>query len=72
MFLAVQTSSIAAMVLLYSGHTMHSLTYMSVYVGAMGFLLSPAAPKELLNFMQASNIVLVIVGKVYNKYNVYV
>ena len=63
-FLAAQTTSIAVMVLIYSNKLMHGVMYMSIYVGAMGFLLSPAVPSDVLSFLQASNLIIVVLGKV--------
>lgn len=62
-FLAIQTSLIAAMVLAFSGKSAHALAFMSIYVGLMAFGLSPAAPKELLKTLQAGNILLVLCSK---------
>lgn len=63
-FLAAQTSCIAVMVLIYSNNMMHAVLYTSAYVGIMGFLLSPAVPLEVLSFLNAANLVIVVLGKV--------
>ncbi|XP_012945276.1 mannose-P-dolichol utilization defect 1 protein [Aplysia californica] len=62
-FLAIQTGSIAFMILFFSGKHMHAVAYMSIFVGSMAFLLSPAAPKELLATLQAGNLFMVVASK---------
>ncbi|BFZ00519.1 hypothetical protein BsWGS_03558 [Bradybaena similaris] len=54
--LAVQTSTIAFLVLMYADQVTKGLIYVSVYVACMAFLLSPAAPLALLTVLQAGNI----------------
>lgn len=54
--LAVQTSTIAFLVLMYADQVTKGLIYVSVYVACMAFLLSPMAPMALLTVLQAGNI----------------
>ncbi|GFS12268.1 mannose-P-dolichol utilization defect 1 protein-like [Elysia marginata] len=62
-FMAFQTVSIAFLVCVYSDQLARGLAYLSVYVGLMGFLLSPSAPLGLLAILQAGNIFTVSVSK---------
>lgn len=70
-FLAVQTVSIAVLVCLYSDQLTKGIAYVSVYVGLMGFLLSPAAPLTLLSVLQAGNIFTVSVSKLIQAHTNY-
>ncbi|KAK3697665.1 hypothetical protein RRG08_007477 [Elysia crispata] len=62
-FMAFQTVVIAFLVCIYSEQLAKGLAYVSVYVGIMGFLLSPSAPLGLLAVLQAGNIFTVSVSK---------
>ena len=68
-FLAFQTVSIAFLVCVYSEQLAKGLAYVSIYVGVMGFLLSPSAPLSLLAVLQAGNIFTVSVSKVSQQSN---
>ncbi|CAL1542883.1 unnamed protein product [Lymnaea stagnalis] len=63
LFLAIQTTMIAFLVLYYSGQTTKGITYVSTYVACMAFLLSPQAPGSLLALLQGGNMILVSVSK---------
>ena len=63
-FLAIQTIIIAFLVLFFSGQKAGALGYIGAYVAAMGFLLSPYAPFQLLSLLQTSNAFVVMVSKV--------
>lgn len=62
-FLALQTTMIAFLVLYYCGQTTKGLIYVSIYVACMAFLLSPQAPGSLLALLQGGNMILVSVSK---------
>ncbi|CAG5119164.1 unnamed protein product [Candidula unifasciata] len=61
--LAVQTSIIAFLVLLYANQVTKGVIYVSAYVACMAFLLSPAVPLGLLTVLQAGNIFLTSFSK---------
>ncbi|KAK6962530.1 mannose-P-dolichol utilization defect 1 protein-like isoform X1 [Biomphalaria glabrata] len=62
-FLAIQTSIIAFLVLAFSNQLTKGLVYVAVYAGTLAFLLSPSAPMSLLAVLQGANIVLVSFSK---------
>ncbi|XP_059160381.1 mannose-P-dolichol utilization defect 1 protein-like [Physella acuta] len=64
LFLAIQTSLTAYLVLYYSNQTAKGLVYVSSYAIAMAFLLSPSAPTGLLAVLQGGNIFLVSISKI--------
>ncbi len=55
---------IAYLVLHYGGQTSTGMLYSAVLAGALAFLLSPAAPRDLLWLMQSSVMVNVAVARV--------
>lgn len=69
LFLAIQTSTIGFMCLVFSGKQTSALGFLGVYAGIMWFLLSGMTPMNVLASLQASNIFLVVSSKV-NKENV--
>ena len=62
---------IAYLVLHYGGQTSTGMLYSAAIAGALAFLLSPAAPPDLLWLMQSSVMVNVAVARVslYKIYN---
>lgn len=67
-FLAFQTIIIAFLVLYYGGQRTTALAYITIYVTAMSFLLSPAVPKQLLSLLQTSNAFVIMVSKFIQAY----
>ncbi|KAK3603712.1 hypothetical protein CHS0354_023325 [Potamilus streckersoni] len=63
LFLAIQTSLIAFFVILYRGSLLNSGLFLGAYGAIMAYLLSPAAPIQLLAFLQSVNILIVILSK---------
>ncbi|KAL8600688.1 hypothetical protein ACOMHN_006754 [Nucella lapillus] len=67
-FLAVQTTIIAALVLFYRGNKLGAGGYVVLYIGEMVFLLSPYVPFKVLSTLQASNAVIILGSKVIQAY----
>lgn len=63
-FMAIQTVLIAFLVLHFEDKKAAAMGYLGVYVAAMSFLLSPAAPDQLLSALQASNVFFIVISKV--------
>ena len=62
--MAFQTVIIALLVLHYNGFSSWALAYLIGYTVAMVFLLFPLVPDQLLSFLQASVVFMVIISKV--------
>lgn len=62
--MAIQTVLIAFLVLHFEDKKAAAMGYLGVYVAAMSFLLSPAAPDQLLSALQASNVFFIVISKV--------
>ncbi|KAK7480584.1 hypothetical protein BaRGS_00028160 [Batillaria attramentaria] len=67
-FLALQTIIIAFLVLYYGGQSGAAFGYLTFYVAAMSFLLSPAVPRQLLSLLQTSNAFVIMVSKAIQAY----
>ncbi|PIK37806.1 putative mannose-P-dolichol utilization defect 1 protein [Apostichopus japonicus] len=63
LFLAIQTSTIGFMCLVFSGKQTSAFGFLGVYAGIMWFLLSGMTPMNVLASLQASNIFLVVSSK---------
>lgn len=63
-FLVLQTTSIAFLVLLYGRSLMSAMTFLGIYVAVMAYLFSPAVPITFLAFLQSVNIGIIILSKV--------
>lgn len=63
-FLVLQTTSIAFLVLLYGRSLISAMTFLGIYVAVMAYLFSPAVPLAFLAFLQSVNIGIIILSKV--------
>ncbi|XP_074658129.1 mannose-P-dolichol utilization defect 1 protein-like isoform X2 [Tubulanus polymorphus] len=67
-FLMIQTTLIGFFVLIFGGQMALSFVFIGVFGGSIAYLMSPAAPIELLRFLQASNMPVVAVSKIIANY----
>ncbi|XP_076435918.1 mannose-P-dolichol utilization defect 1 protein-like [Babylonia areolata] len=67
-FLAIQTTTIAALVLFYRGNKLGAVGYVLLYIAEMVFLLSPYVPFKLLSTLQASNAFIIMISKLIQAY----
>ena len=63
-FMAIQCSIIIFLVYVYGGRTLTGLVFLVAYTAIMWYLLSPLAPRHLIDAMQGMNIVIVMASKV--------
>ena len=64
MFLTLQTLIIALCVFHYAEQTSRGLVYSAIFAGILAFLLSPAAPDQLITALYASNVPNIVLGRV--------
>ncbi|CAG5056558.1 unnamed protein product [Parnassius apollo] len=62
-FLAIQTAIIAALVLHYGGSSIKAASFLAIYIGVVSTLVSDYTPKDVLWFMQAFNVPIIVVAK---------
>ena len=67
-FLALQTAAIGAMVLFYSGKTVHSVVFCLGYASLVYVLNSGLTPMNVLGMVQTCNIPILLVGKFSQAY----
>jgi mannose-P-dolichol utilization defect protein 1 len=63
-FLCLQTAAIAYLVLTYSRGTSTAVIFIAAYAAVLAYLLSPAAPMDLLWGLQAAVVPLIVVARV--------
>lgn len=64
-FLAIQTAIIAALVLHFGGTPAKAVAFLTVYVGLVSTLVSGYTPTDVLWNMQAINVPIILIAKVY-------
>lgn len=70
-FLAIQTATIAALILFYGGSVVKSVLFVIAYLSACFVLMGGLTPVQYLWSMQALNIPILIVGKLSQAYTNY-
>jgi mannose-P-dolichol utilization defect protein 1 len=64
LFLAVQTVSIATLVLHFNVTTLIATSFLAIYVGVFSVLVNGMTPVHILLLMQTSSIPIMVIGKV--------
>lgn len=70
-FLALQTSAIAALVIFYGGATRQAIGFIVSYAAVMFILLSGLTPVNILWFLQATNVPIILMGKLIQAHTNY-